>query len=526
MGKGSATGGFQLFVGVAASSIILAVGTMILGGLLSPEEYGLYSVALIPSLMMTLFRDWGIPSAMTKYVAKFRATNNEEDIRYIIAGGMIFEIVTGLVLSILSVFLAGFIASTMFHRPLSAPLIAIVSITIFSGSLLKAAQSSFVGFERMKFHSLCSICHAIVKSVLSPLLVILGFGALGAVLGYTASFLVTAAVGSVILYFILFRKLKGAKINRLKLFKTLKNMLRYGVPLSISSILEGFMIQVYGFMMASICSDLMIGNYQMAINFAVFLTFFTLPISTVLFPAFAKLDAKNESQLLRTVFSSSVKYTALLLVPATMAMMVLSEPMIATLFGEKWAYAPFFLILYVVGHLFAVFGDLSMRSFLIGLEETKMLMKLTILTLLIGIPLGFLLIPSLGIVGVILGTLFAGIPSLFLGLYWIWKRYKASPDWGSSARIFVASTITATITYIFINFLNTVEWLRFIAGGIVFLTVFLIMAPSLGAMVQSDINNLRVMLSSLGFISKIANLPLRVAEKIVKRRSVRKEYNK
>jgi len=69
MGKVSATGSFQLFIGVATSTIAMAVGTIILARLMLPEEYGLYSIALIQSYMIVLFRDWGVNSAITKYVA-------------------------------------------------------------------------------------------------------------------------------------------------------------------------------------------------------------------------------------------------------------------------------------------------------------------------------------------------------------------------------------------------------------------------------------------------------------------------
>jgi len=57
MGRKSATGSLQLFIGVAASTIIMAIGTIILARLITQEEYGLYTVALIPSATATLFRD-------------------------------------------------------------------------------------------------------------------------------------------------------------------------------------------------------------------------------------------------------------------------------------------------------------------------------------------------------------------------------------------------------------------------------------------------------------------------------------
>ena len=513
MGKVSATGSFHLFIGQAASTIIMAVGTIILTRLMLPEEYGLYSIALIPSLMISLFRDWGAGSAMTKYIAHFRATNNDDDIHDVITAGLTFEVVTGLVLSFLSLFLASFLASTIFHRPELTSLISIASITIFSGSLLTASKSSFIGSEKMQFNSLIMICQSIIKSVAAPLLVFVGYGALGAVLGYTFSFLIAGFTGLIMLYFILLRNRRRTKTNRNKTFKTLKTMLHYGVPLSISSILAGFRTQFYSFMMAFFCSDILIGNYQAGTNFAVLLTFFTFPISTVLFPAFAKLDPQNEHQLLKNVFAASVKYTALFLVPATMAVMVLSKPMIGTLFGEKYVYAPLFLTLYVINNLFVVFGGTIMGSFLTGLGETKMLMKLGILTMSFGLPLAFLLIPTLGITGVILGSIFAGLPSLLLGLRWIWKRYQAKADFKSSTRIFIASAIATVASYLSLNLVNVADWIKLATGGIVFLATYILTAPVIGAISQSDINNLRAMLSGLGIISKLINIPLIIAEK-------------
>jgi len=523
MGKTSATGSFQLLIGVTTSTIIMAVGTVILTRLLSPAEYGLYTIALIPSLMINMFRDWGINSAMTKYIANFRVSHKDEETRDVIVAGLIFEVATGLALSFLSLFLASFIASTVFHRPESASYIAIVSVSIISGSLLTASQSSFVGFERMGLNSFTIICQSIVKTVAGPMLVLLGYSVLGAVIGYTLSFIAAGIIGLATLFFMLFRPLKKQGTNSSNITKTLKTMLKYGVPLSIPSILGGILAQFYGFIMASFTSDTMIGNYQAAVNFSVLLTFFTIPISTVLFPAFAKLDPQSEHELVKTVFASSIKYTAVLLVPATAAVMALSGPMISTLFGEKYVYAPLFLTMYVIGNLFAVLGSLSSGSLLSGLGETKMLMKQSILTLSIGLPLGFLLIPTIGIIGLIIANILAGLPSMFWGLYWIWKHYQAKADSQSSAKILVASAIAAVTAYLPVSLLNTANWIKLTIGVIIFLTVYILGAPMIGAVSLTDINNLRTMFSGMGLISKIINLPLNAAEKAAQTKSANKK---
>jgi O-antigen/teichoic acid export membrane protein len=518
MGKTSATGSLQLFIGIAVSTIIMAIGTIILARLMTPEEYGLYTVALIPSYMIILFRDWGVNSAITKYTATLRAKNKQEDTREIIKAGILFETTTGIALSVVSILLSSLIATTIFNRPESASLIAITSITILAGALQTASQSSFIGFERMELNSLTIIGQAIVKSVTSPLLVFIGYSALGAVLGYTASTTTAAIIGLAALYLTIFKNPKIKNPEKTSLPETLKKMLHYGVPLSISSILGGFLGQFYAFLMAIYCTNTLIGNYQIAAQFAILLTFVTTPISTVLFPAFSKISPQNEHELLQTVFTSSIKYTTILLVPATMAMMVLSKPMISTLFGEKWTYAPFFLTLYVINNLFTIFGSLSLGSLLAGAGETKTLMKLSLITLIIGIPTAFILIPTNGIVGLILTSLIAGIPSMFIGLYWIWKRYKAKADLKSSTKILAASAIATATTYLILNFVASADWIELASGGATFLATYLITAPLIGAINTSDIKNLKTMFSGLRIISKLLNIPLDFMEKLTKAR--------
>jgi O-antigen/teichoic acid export membrane protein len=476
--------------------------------------------------MINLFRDWGINSAITKYIASFRVSHKEEEMHDVIVAGLIFEVAVGLALSLLSFSLANFVASTVFHRPESAYYIAIVSVSIISGALLTASQAVFVGFERMELNSFTLICQAVVKTATGPVLVFLGYSVLGAVIGYTLSFTAAAIIGVAAFYFILFKPLRKRATKTSNIAKTLKTMAKYGAPLSISSILGGILAQIYALIMPSFADNTMIGNYSTAANFSVLLTFFSIPIATVLFPAFAKLDPKNEPELLKTVFTSSIKYTSILLVPATMVLMTLSGPMIGTLYGEKYVYGPFFLTIAVIVNLSALLGSLSSGSLLFGLGETRMLMKQSIMTLAIGLPLGFVLIPTLGITGLIVANSFAGVPSMIWGLYWIFKHYKAKADFQSSAKILLASAIAAATAYLPTYFLNTFSWVKLVIGLIIFLAVYLLGAPVVGAVSQVDIANLRTMFSGMDIVSKIMSLPLNAAEWAAQTKIAKKKRGK
>jgi len=514
MGKTSAAGSFQLLIGVASSTIIMAIGTIILGRIMTTDEYGLYGIVLIPSILLNLFRDWGINSAMTRYIANFRAAQKEKELQDIIVAGLVFEFAAGLALSFLSLLLATFIASSVFNRPESASYIGIVSVSIIAGSILAASQSGFIGFERMKLSSFTLICQAIAKTAIGPVLVFLGYGVLGAVVGNVVSVVAAAIIGLATFYFIVLRPLRKKAKSKLNIARTLRTMLGYGLPLSISAILAGILTQVYAFMIVPLTSNTMYGNYLTAANFSVLLTFFTFPIGTVLFPAFSKLDPEKEHDLIKTVFASSIKYASILLVPATMILIALSGPIIGTLYGEKYVYGPLFLAIMVIGNLFVTIGNVSAGGLLNGLGKTRIPMYQSIMTIVFGLPLGILLIPIFGITGLIIAGIVSGIPSMIWGLYWIWKHYKARADFQSSAKILAASTVAAILAYLPATYLQTANWIRLIVGLAVFLTAYVAAAPLIGAVYSADINNLRIMFSGMGIVSKIVNLVLRAAEKV------------
>ena len=98
----------------------------------------------------------------------------EEKTYQIIRSGIIFEMTTGFAISLILIFMSNFIATTIFNRPESAILIAIASTTVFVGGFQMAAQSAFLGFERMKLNSLTNVLQATAKSIAAPLLVLIG----------------------------------------------------------------------------------------------------------------------------------------------------------------------------------------------------------------------------------------------------------------------------------------------------------------------------------------------------------------
>jgi O-antigen/teichoic acid export membrane protein len=540
MGKSSATGSFHLLIGVAGSTIIMAIGTLVIAALLPVEGVGLYGMALIPSSIINFFRDWGVNSALTQQIASLSAAGKDSEIHDVIVSGIVFEIISGAVLSVVCFAIAwplALILSPANAASLSV-YISVLSLSIFAGAITAAAGGIFVGFERMKLNSFTQILQAIVKTALGPLLIVIGFGVLGAVYATLASYLAGAIIAGIIVYFSLFRPLRKCKVGKCDVKKTLKPMLKFGLPLTFANTVIGVLPQVFAFTMAVYAGDWMMGNYYAASYFSVLLTFVSIPVSTVLFPVFSKLNPEKESHLIKTVFASSVKYTAVLLVPATMMLISLATPLVNTLFPKdgilqslfvvnaepKFPYAPLFLALSVVINLFVLVGYVSLGTFQIGIGKTNQVMKQSVLSLVAGLPLAYLLVaylasmggPSFAVIGGIIGSLIASTPGMVWGLVWIWKNYGAKADFGISAKIFVSSATASVVTFLLISILSLPWIFTLVAGFVVFLVVFLVAAPLLGAVNRIDIENFRTMFSGLGVVSTVLNVPLLFMKKMCK----------
>ena len=515
MARVSAKGGFYLFWGIVVSAIVSAVGVIVLARVLRPEDYGLYTIALAAPSLIGIFRDWGMNSAMIKYTAQYSAEEKLGRVRSILLAGLVFELILGVALSFLSLLLSGFIATDIFRRPITA-LIQVASFTILAGAFSTAAQAAFTGREQMLPNSVMLVLQALFRAVLSPALVLLGLGVSGAVVGFTAGLLGGGLVGVFLMLRIYSGLSRGNGLKEsLRVWETMKFMFRYGLPLSFSGIFNGFLVQFYNFLIAIYASNYLIGNYAVANNFTVLLSFFAAPITTMLFPAFSKLNGKEDKETLKTVFQSSIKYSSLLVVPPTFAVIALANPTVSAFFGEKYADAPLFLALLAVNYLLTAFGSLSTFTLISGQGKTRFYLELAIINTVTGVALAVLLVPTLGAVGLIITTIFDGVPGLAISLQWIKKHYDASVDWASTTKILVSSATAGALAYFSVSFLSLSSWPKLIIGLAIFLAGFILSAIATHTLRKPEIDALRLMTSELGPLSDIINKILNVLERIV-----------
>jgi O-antigen/teichoic acid export membrane protein len=497
------------------STLISALGTMIVARMLVPENYGSITVAMVPINIAMLFRDMGVNSALTKYISQYRYEEKGLKLSILLKTGLGLNLGIGLILTVLIFSISGFLSRVVFQDPGLQVLIQVASLDLMGQNLLTSSKAVFAGYERMELHSMLTIIYSVLRTILAPLLVFMNYGAFGAVTGHTIPLLLSGMIG-VVLVFLYFMGSSKSTTNQLR--GAANTIMSYGFPLFFSGILGGSLTHLYNFLMALYADKGMIGNYSAATNFGVLVSFFTMPIATTLFPLFSKLDYR-EGGTLRTVYQLSVKYVAIITLPIVAGMISLSDQIIKIVYPSGYQFASYFLTLYALNFLFIGLGSLGLGNLLNSQGKTNINFRGTLINVFLGIPLGVLLIPRYGVTGLLISQLLTKA-GLIYNLWWTWKNFGFSIDWISSIKIFLsAGSATATVILILTN-LELSYIVEFLVGGSILVAIYSIGIVILGVVDEGDISNLRKIVLGLGPLTPLFELLLNFLESLIQVKSI------
>lgn len=248
-------------------------------------------------------------------------------------------------------------------------------------------------------------------------------------------------------------------------------------------------------MLAHFASNVQIGNFGATWAFTAFMAILTYPITTAMFPMFSKMDPQNQRSDLARGFRLAVKYTSLLMIPASVAVMVFSRNLIYLTFGSRYAFAPQYLLLLSALYLLSGIGYLILGSFLNGVALTRTVLNIGVLTLAIYVPLCPAFTWLWGPLGLLVAYIIANGISTVYGVNRAFVIFGARPDLKASGRILLVSLGAAAPTIALIRpDAMGIGASNLIVGGLLFLVIYLTLAPIVGAIDKWDVSNLRSLL--------------------------------
>jgi O-antigen/teichoic acid export membrane protein len=491
--RDSARGSLVLIFGQIITTIISALTIIWIARVIGSTSYGLYTIALVPVGIAMLIQDFGMNSAMMRFCAMYRHDGRKNELKSVVMTGLVFSVATSLVISGVLYFFSGVIASVFLKRPEVDLLVKATALSVLgNGGLLTTIQAIFVGYEMMGLRSVTQILYSVVRAVLGVALILVGLGAFGAIVSYTTSIMISGLVAT----FLLFLFVRFGRNDEGISWRTLKTLLRYGIPMSISTLLGGILSQLYSSLMVIYVATDLIGNYGAASNFGVLVQFFTVPIAMSLFPLFSKF--KRDDPQLKNIYKLSVKFTTIVTVPVVFVIIVLSSPLSRLVFGTDYPYTALYLSLYIITFAFEGLGGLSLSNVISGIGEVGVILRTNILVFMVGSILAFILIPRYQILGLLVTMIIAPRAGWVYQTIWTKRNIGLTIDWGSTSRIYATALSAFAASYLIIDLPNLHGWVALTIGGSVYLLVYTAGLPLTKALKRVDLEQLKTIANTMG----------------------------
>jgi O-antigen/teichoic acid export membrane protein len=222
-----------------------------------------------------------------------------------------------------------------------------------------------------------------------------------------------------------------------------------------------------------------------------------------------------DSDELKRAFKLSVKYVALLIVPATVVVAILSKDIVNTLYGYSYNLAPLFLSLYILTFLYTGLGSIVLGYLFSGIGETKVVFKWNLINLSIFLPLAPILTMLYSVQGLIFAFLASSLLSLAYAIFIAIKRINVKFDLKASIKIYLASFLSTIPILVFLQFSSLNSFFNLIICGLIFLFTYLTLIPLIGAINESDLENFKIIFIRLKIVWPIIKLGLIYETKIL-----------
>ena len=163
-------------------------------------------------------------------------------------------------------------------------------------------------------------------------------------------------------------------------------------------------------------------------------------------------------------------------------------------------------------------GGLSLfiENFLSGIADTRTVLKMSVVTLAVYLPPGPVLATLWGPFGLLIAYILSIATSTVYGLRQTSVKHDARPDLRASGRILLAALGAAVPTLGLIQLDGAgVGVVNLVVGGLLYLLVYLTLAPILGAVEKQDILNLRTLLGGTRIVAVLVNPVLDYESKLL-----------
>ena len=373
------------------SNLISRLGTfltgIVLARLLVPEEFGVFTVALVAMTLLVNINDLGMEQTLIRWPGSVDRVAPTAT--------------TVILASSLVLYALCFVAAEPFAiamgAPEAAPIVQVLSLGIVINGLFAVPSAMLTREFRQDRRTVADLVGFFVGTGLTVVLALMGLGAWSLAGGRLAG---NATVSILHLVLSPRRYRPGWDTDQAR------EMLRTSLPLAGATVVAVALLNIDYVIVGRLLGTEALGYYTMAFNLAKWpVTFFAVAVARVSVPAFARMQ--DDPPRLQRAYDRSSVLLVVVTTPVCLLLGVFAEPLVRFLYGDIWApAAPVLQLLAILGLLRVLYQFWADVLTAVGASQKVFLTQVVWLVSLTAALYGG---ASLGLVGIGLAHVLVGV---------------------------------------------------------------------------------------------------------------------
>jgi len=307
--------------------IFFFTSSVIVARILTPEDFGLATMALTLDTITWLVLSFGISAAIVHY---------QDNIEERLNAAFWFTTLSATII-VLILLMAAPAAAEFYHAPLLKEILQISAISLYISSFTSVHKAILTKKIEFKTISIIDTITYSTVSIMYIVLALMGFG--------VWSFIYPKIVFALLNSFMLWNSTRWIpSLN--PHFEYWKEMICYGKDVVFANVLDYTLNNSAYIIIGTLVGSTSLGLFTFAYEKSMWVVSnITYPITMIVFPSFSRLQ--NHPEKLQSVYYKTIKMLALVSFPYALAQIIIGREFITLIFGNKWlpAVAMFQVIL-------------------------------------------------------------------------------------------------------------------------------------------------------------------------------------
>lgn len=489
-----AKGASIVLIGTLVGRAFGYLSRMVIARFLGANDYGLITLGFTVMSIVAIFSMVGMQSGIVRYVSFYKGKEDKRRIKGTIISAVKITLPLSLLLAFILFGCSNWISIHVFHDANLTPILRVFAVGIPFSVLASNLLSATMGFQQMRYNVYTQyIFQEPLKLVAIVLLLLLGFGVLGAAWGWVFAMIAMPFLA----FYFLEKKIFPVFKSKVKAISVDRELFSFSFPMLFAGIAGLVMGWTDTLMLGYFSSSADVGIYNTALPTAQLIRAIPGAFAIIFFPVISELYARDRIEDLRETYTVVTKWMFALIFPTFLLVLLFPDQIITILFGAEYSAGATALSILVFGFvLTTVVGPADIILQIYG--KTKILMMTHYTGAGINILLNFFLIPLYGVNGAAFATGFSLAFLYLLNFLFAYRIAKIQPFRSSYLKIIFASVIAVFVVYLLTKYVIGVSVFVLITMLFVFLLFYFFLLLLMKSFEEEDLMIMRSIDQRLG----------------------------